>query len=439
MTYPGSAPVFLLFNLCFFALVALAFPRPRLYGYTFLAIFVTMGFWAKTWIQCIWAPGFLEPVGDFRNAPEQWDGALMAMSAAVLGLILVRGAYLVYRRRDAAQEALPGTPPWFARHRAPLWVATVVAVLGVNAANLHFAFFQIGVNPKLLLPLRLHVVAAWLVNIGFALWIAALLWWEHGTEPRRLGVRLFAPLLEAFVSAASTFSRILYLIHTVPYWFALWERRRDFRNALEGRQVVGFGVAFLALFAAATVSVFALRLHYYPMIDRTTGAVGDPSISRNMARELPQLVVQRWIGLEGVLAAGSASGRGWPLLVEGVTDSPKRGSESLFQQIAKLTPYRTDPKAFTFLTNAGPVAILHLSGSLAVVLLGMAAIGALVLATEEAARVWIGNPFLLAVSGAALANVVAQTTFFYLTVIFLAQLWIALACLGALQRLRWRS
>jgi hypothetical protein len=57
-------------------------------------------------------------------------------------------------------------------------------------------------------------------------------------------------------------------------------------------------------------------------------------------------------------------------------------------------------------------------------------------ATEEAARHWTGNPFLLALSGAALSNTIVQTTFSYLTLIFLLQLWLALALVGVLQRLK---
>ncbi len=56
--------------------------------------------------------------------------------------------------------------------------------------------------------------------------------------------------------------------------------------------------------------------------------------------------------------------------------------------------------------------------------------------TPEVARRWTGNPFLLAVSGAALANVVSQTTFFYLTLIFLLQMWVAVGFLAGLERLR---
>ena len=66
--YSGSGLVFLIFNVCFFALVALIFPRPRLYVYTFLATFMALGLWAKALVHTIWATEFSEPAGDFAGA-----------------------------------------------------------------------------------------------------------------------------------------------------------------------------------------------------------------------------------------------------------------------------------------------------------------------------------------------------------------------------------
>ena len=433
--YPGSGTVFLAFNLCFFACVALLLPRPRLYVYTFLSLLLALGLWAKTLLHTIWAVPFLEPVGEFGNTPEEWDRALLAMSAAALGLVAARAAHLWWARRwrrDAGFAGLPA-PAWFVRHRRALWIFTLLSLVAVNAANLHFAFFQIGVYPKLLLPLRLHILLAWLVNIGFALWLSAMIWWEYVSAPGTFARFLATPVLEAFLSAASSFSRIAFVVHVAPYLLALWERRSDIRPALPARPAAMLA-GVLALGAiGAVVAVFALRAHYYPHVDRDTGIAVRPELGKQIAHELPQLLARRWVGLEGVLAVGSVPGRGMPLLVDAVTDSPKRAGDSVFQRDSKLQPYRVDRSRFAFLTNAGPTAILLYSGSHAVVMLGMALIALLAFVTEEAARRWTANPFFAAVGGAALANVVSQTTYCYLTAIFLAQLWVAIALVALLQ------
>lgn len=436
--YAGSALVYVFFTLTMATFVALAFPRPRLYVYSFIALFLGMGLWAKTIVHTIWAPGFLEPTGDFRNTPAEWDRALIAMAAAALGLAAVRVTHLWYRHRRPLSHKAPSTAPrWFVRYRTAVWIVTLLALVAVNVANLQFAFFQIGVNPKVLLPLRLHILFAWLVNVGFAFWIAALLWWSTLAEPQALRRSLYIALVEAFASAVSAFSRSVYLVHATPYLLALWERRNDFKAALQRRHIILFVGGFALGLAAAIVTVFALRLQVYPLIDRATGARGDPGLAKNMSRELPQLVVQRWVGLEGVLTVGSVADRGAQPLIAAVTDSAKGGAESLYQRTAKLTPYRTDPTQFTFLTNAGPVAILLFGGSAVIVFAGMALITLVLVASEEAIDRWTGNPFLQAVAGAALANVVSQTTYFYLTLVFLVQLAVAVAAIAILER--WRA
>jgi len=419
--YSGSAALFLLFNLSFVALAAAAVPRPRAYGYTVLAALLSLGLWAKTLVHTIWEPVFLEPVGGFGNTPAEWDQALGAMTAAALGVLAARALHLFYaRRRLIASDS--AAPRWFDGRRRIIWILTLAAIIVVNAANLKYAFYQIGVNTKGVLPLRLHVVFSWLVNIGFALWIAALLWWDYRSQPASLSRGIVAAFFEATASSVSAFSRILYLVHAGPYCLALWEERR--RLTLTRRALVVLVSAFVVPFVASIFAVFVLRAHYYP---------SNADVGRNIKLELPQLVVQRWVGLEGVLAVGSVAERNTSLVVSAITESPKAGVESLFQRTVR-THYQANPD-FTFGSNAGPVAVLLFSGSLAVVGFGMALLTLLVLATEEAAARWTANPFLLAVSGAALANVLCQTTFFYLTLIFTVQLWLAIAAIGALSRL----
>ena len=428
--YPGSAAAFLLFNVCFFACVGLLLPRPRLYVYTFLALLLALGLWAKTMMHTLWQFSFLEPVGGFANTPQEWDRALFAMSAAALGLIAARAAHLWHARRHDRAGRTPArmpVPPWFLRHRRALWVLTALGIVAVNAANLHFAFYQIGVNVKWILPLRLHVLLAWLVNIGFALWLSALLWWEVRRAASALAPGILAAFLEALASSISAFSRILYLVHAAPYWLALWQERRPLAGAIHRRSIAVLGIGFAAFFVASLFAVFLLRASFYP---------ANADLGRNIKLEIPQLALQRWVGLEGVLAVGAVSGRSLQMLGSALADSPKLGTDSLYQRVARTRYTADETRTFSFGTNAGPLAILLFSGSLAMVFAGMALITLVLIATEESTLRWTGNPFLAAVAAAALANVVSQTTFFYLTAIFLLQLWLAIALIGTLERLR---
>jgi len=431
MNYPGLSIIFGGFLVTFLILLFLVLPRPRLYVYTFVAGLLALGFLGKVLLHLAWPIDFLEPVGSFRGKPEEWDDALLAGICGALGAIVVRAAHLLYwRRRGGNQEDgqwIPA-PAWYVRWRKQVWSATLIVATIIYAANLHFAFFQIGMNPKLILPFRINVLLAWLVNIGFALWVATLMWWAYRQDRTSLKTMMLAPMLEGYFSSVSTFSRIAYPIHAGPHWLSLWEMRRIFRDVLTRSRMFVLVGYFIVLFSASAVSVFALRIVYY-----TASTPGTMRLGPSLTYELPRLFLQRWVGLEGVLTVSAVDTRGGGLFLRAITDDAARGPSSLYQTLAKVKP-NSEPEKFTFLTNAGPIAILWLSGSLSVVFIGMALCVLALFITEEINRKVLRNPFLLAVSGASLANVFCQTTFPYLSLIFLLQTWVAVVFLSALER-----
>ena len=431
--YRGSGAAFGLFTLAFLGLSALVIPQPRLYVYTFLAAFLLLGFWLKVVLHVVWDPGFVEPVGGFSYAPQEWNSGLFAAASGAAGLAFARVGHLWMAHQDVR---LSSGPSWFGRWRVAVWVLTIVLIVAVNAANLQLAFYQVGVKPKMLLPLRGHVLLAWLVNIGFALWVAALAWWEFRRR-RSLGRSLLAPIGEALLSGTSAFSRLNFLLHSVPYALAILERRDEMLAAVKRRSIYVLVLAVVLLFALSVITVFALRVYQYYGY-AAGGGGGEPyasHVKRTIAKQVPLLLTHRWVGLEGVLAVGSAPERSPALLAQALRESPKLAGQSLLQRVAQTRYLSENPAQFVFLGNAGPIAVFWFSGSLALVFFGMAAVGAAALATEVGAGRLTGNPFLLAVAGAALANVVVQTTFFYLTLIFLLQLWVGIGFIAALQRL----
>lgn len=434
--YSGSASTLALFHACFFLLLALAFPRPRMYFYTFFAAFLFLGFWPKAVMQIVWAVGFIEPVGDFSGSPAEWDQALLAASAGAGGMILARLAQLLLGRKHAVhgRDALLPAPAWFAQHRRWIWPATLIFVIALNTLNMQYAFFQIGVNPQLILPLKLNVLIAWLINVGFAFWIAALVHWEFALGRPSLQNALLAPLAEAFFASVCTLSRLTYLLHTAPYWVAIWEKWSSFRNLFSRRNKISLISTFFLLFALSVYAVFWLRVNIYYYIPPEDSVA--TQVHRTIVFQLPHLLIQRWVGLEGTLVVGALPARNKELLVEALTSNPKLGTKSLYQRLAKVRYHSDDPGKFTFLANAGVVAILLFSGSLVVVFLGMALITALLIVIEICIARLLANEFLRSIAGASLANVVAQTTFPYLTLIFFLQMCVAIAFLAWLQRAR---
>ena len=434
--YPGSIPAFLVFDASYLALVLLLFPKPRLYSYTFFAIMLFLGFWLKTMMHLIFGQDFLEPVGAFDGRGESWDRALAAATCGALGAIAARVVHLVVGRmnpnnHDRAENLRPA-PSWYRLLRKPVWILSVVLMLGLNLVNYQLAFYQVGVHPKLILPMHLNVFPAWLINVGFSLWFATLIFWEFRLHPQSLRWLLFIPIAESLASSLSVLSRSFFLFHTAPYVLALVERWKLMGRFLTGNWTRVLAPLWIACFVVSIAAVSLLRVQIYQ--PETGSAAATAATTPTSHGRLKSIFLQRWIGLEGVLAISSYPGVGFGLLREAIGEDPKKGTDTLYQHISnsQYIGYQAF-QGFTFLNPAGVIAILFFSGSLLAVAAGMAMITSLLIGTELISGFITGNDFLRSVIGLSTANVICQLNFPYLGAIFFAQLWVALAFIWSLQ------
>jgi hypothetical protein len=450
--FDGSPYIFLLFNASFFAMVSLALPRPRLFSYTFLVILLFLGFWMKLMIYLLFDTAFLEPIGNFDGSPQAWDSAIAYPSMAAIGICLIRALHVFFARRQSVAAGMRASiaavmPKWYPALCRPLWFASLAILVLLNALNFVVAFYQTGVNPKLILPFHLNVVAAWLINIGIALWLACLAHWEHIRAPQNFPNTLLAPIIEGLLSSVSALSRSFYVMHTVPYFLALVERSGKARNPVPKRAMASLVLlwALVLTLALGTVSLLRINIYYLgytPTLsvtipkfqDRqgeiTQGATFENQI-RPMVQQVTNLFIARWIGLESTLAIAGHKPKSPALLNAALRENPTQGNNSIYQSIAN-SPY-TSSHAFTFLTLPGFVTILAYSGSLLVILLGTALITTLMIGTEIVGQRLTRNPLLLSIAGLGMANVLCQANFPYLTAVFFIQLWVALAFIWGLQ------
>lgn len=469
--YEGTIGPFLMFDASYLLLVLLAIPRPRLYVYTFLAIFLFLGFWLKFMVHSIVIYDFVEPVGRFSGSGETWDRTLLVSAVAALGVCVVRGIHLVYTRYISARPSdvayVSDAPGWYAWFRKPLWVVTLLAVLGLNGWNVVAGFYQTGVSPRVILPLHLNLVASWLINVGFALWIATLAHWEAELRRGAPGRVLLAPIFEGLVATTSQLSRAIYLFHTLPYLLALIERGLKIKTRYPKGVIAAVSALFLVGFFISVVAVSLVRIQIYPVVVEATptsavspsvpgAAVNQGATNSNVPERTTQsfdsldsdtrkiivestvkqvlgLAVDRWIGLGGVLAVASQPGLGQDLFIDGLREDPGVGERAMFQEISGSGAIYAESEQFTFLTIPGSVAVLYYSGSLYVVGFGMAAVTLLLMGVELTFSRLIGNPLLSSVSGLVMANTVCQLNFPYLAGTFLMQLLVALVFLWAIQ------
>lgn len=444
---PGSTWVFWLFNGAMISMVSLALVGPFSYVYGFLAGFLFLGFWNKLTIHLWLGTAFIEPTGFFDDSAAVWDLALLAAAVVAFALIAARGTQLLLLKRTAAPaNTAYRIPALYVRHAKAIWIVTILLTLALNFWNSKAAFYQIGVNPRLILPAHLNVIMAWLFNWGLAFWIACLVFWEVKTRPHNSYAVILGSIFEAVVGSLSTLSRSVYLFHALAgilVWLKPDNKLSLGRKAIWG--VVPFLIGFVATLYLVQVQRSALYFLDFPDSDisenyKTMSSeklakerkATEELYRRGMLMQIPFLFFNRWVGLEAMLAVSAYPEKENKLLLDALHEDPKLGVDSIYQKISR-SGY-THSERFTFLTLAGAPAIFFYSGSLGVVFGGMFLFVALLLLIEFFAWRWTGNPYVVSLAGVSMAYTTTQINFPYLAIIFFIQLIFTLALIAVLQR-----
>jgi hypothetical protein len=454
--HPAHVGAMLAFHAAFVVLIALVPLRPRSHVYTALATMLTLGFWTKFLLRLVIAYPYLEPIGKFDASTPAWNHALATITAGVLGVVVARVIHLVIARArgEAAGNRPPAptqAPTLYVRHHRAAWIATAIVACAAYAWNAYARVYVTGMDPRLVLPFNINAALSWWYLMGLPLWLALLIGWElarRGTRTMGLDL-LWIPIVDGVVNAGSLLSRAAYLVRLTPYFLAT--TRADAGEALRIRgSRAAIGAIALAGFVVSLGFVMAMRAVLFhppapaPVTARPASAAtpavtppAEPAAEYRRrstfyaAREVGRLFLDRWTGMEGVLAVTAAQ-RTPDLLRAVIQEDPSAGVDSIYQRLAGA-PYKRQA-GLTFLTLAGPIALLALADSWVLVLCGMAIVAGLLIASEAFARRTLGNEILCSVMAVGACLVVTQVTFPRLLAIFLVELWMTLLLLAVLRR-----
>lgn len=398
------------------------------YSYLFLVIFLWLGFWFKLTASFLLSGYFSveEPIGNFNDSADAWNQVLWIAMAGSIGITLSFFIYSLFFPTTTYSAGRAKVPEWYRAVRIWLWACVLIITISVAALNIFQGIHQVGLTPRTILPWPLNALVAWTLNMGSALAVAVLLWWDMVAEENTTPA-LYAMLIEAFISAVSVISRSAFLFHAIPQMLAL-SREKKISQIYTRKEVLLFTSIFTALFLISIASVSFLRDHQYaasksvrmPMPQLVTNSGGNsiksaapdqmesvekiPSFRIQLVR---QLVINRWIGIEGVMAISSYPEKSYALLWEMMTEKRESGKVNAYQKISN-SGYQNSDYLYQFSSLPGAIAFLLYSGSITVVVLGMTLLGLLALTGERVVFLLTKNPLMCSLFGMAAANTVAQ-------------------------------
>lgn len=131
-------------------------------------------------------------------------------------------------------------------------------------------------------------------------------------------------------------------------------------------------------------------------------------ITGGFATRILQLSVDRWIGLEGVMAVQSHPERNMSLFWHALSEKQEVGKADAYQSISKSIYLRSDRAKYRFRALPGAVGFLYYSNSLWIVMLGMVLFSSAILVVEFFISALTANPIICSLYGAMMAGNVAQ-------------------------------
>jgi hypothetical protein len=363
-------------------------------------------------------------------------------------------------------------PAWYAPLRGWVWAFVMAIIIGLAIFNSLYGIHQIGLVPRTILLWPLNAMISWMVSTGSAMGIATLLWWDISLKKNislpiyailaesffstvsllSRGVYIFhvVPQMLAIFQNRQTIvglsrSRVLLIIGVLISLFIfsfsavnslrdyLYPQPKDFivKNKILSRlEVLDGGVERVKkMIKKGDQQEDHLKALLQEKTDLEKKLYEQNTLNKFRALDLDeikllfeksvdqmnvffvhilQLSIDRWIGLEGVMAISSYEGMNSALFLNALIERREIGKSTLYQEVCNSHYRHLDMSKYQFASLSGSVAFFYYSGSLLLVMLGMVVFSVLILISESLIHLLTSNLILCAFYGFAAANFAAQ-------------------------------
>jgi hypothetical protein len=376
--YEGHWSVYLLFTLLANALLVSGFRKNAIYFDTFIGIFLWLGFWLKFSVRVAFTSGlFHEPVGVFNRSAEAFDHVLLVSACGFLALLissLLRARFFVYsvEPQSCSQS---GLFKFYRAYRMRCITAFLGLVVLVATSNIWLGIYQRGMVTQTVLPFGLNGVYKWLLQFGLASISALIIRFEIELNRNLSLMAVFPPILEGFFSNISLLSRGMVLNLTA---LAIGGLRTisAMRIRIDRVNVFLALISFISLFYASILTVSYIRAINHSGEGESAASA---KLSIFNSANIPRAVfIDRWVGIEGVMAVSSSEELGWNLWREAWREKFQEGQLTLYDSRFIDSPYAgtgMNKSKNHFVSLPGVIAFMYYPGSFWFLFLGMLAIG----------------------------------------------------------------
>ncbi|EUJ10036.1 hypothetical protein Meth11DRAFT_0847 [Methylophilaceae bacterium 11] len=379
--YTGNPSIYILFTLVSNALLFMGFNKNAIFFDAFIGAFFWLGFWLKLTLRVAFSGGiFHEPVGNFDGSGAAFDQALIVTTCGILGLLLIslirRNWFFSYP--DQIEKLHHHSLfTFYKNNRKIILSAFVLLFTFIAISNAMLVIYQRGSITQTTLPFGLNGVYKWLLLFGLASFSALVLRFEFEIKKKTSLLVMFLSLLESFTTNVSLLSRGMILNSGALIYGVLISLKRYQIKAKLSFFVFTF-LIFSVLFASSVLLVNYLRTSIYLDGNSTTSQ----SLTNTHAMTAP-LFVDRWVGMEGVMAVSSYPHLSWDLFKTALKEKYNENDTSFYDNNIIDSAYEnTDKTKHHFISLPGIVAFFYYPGSLLFLFFSMFALGGLAAVIE---------------------------------------------------------
>jgi len=356
LEYPGRGYVYVLFAIISNVLLYFGFRKNAIFFDTFIGVFFWLGFWLKLTFRVAFLDGqFHEPVGNFDGSGAAFDRALLAATCGLLGLLVagfIREKYIFTYPAKLNEVAQEGLFKFYQHHRRAVLSVFVVLFVAVAATNFYFGIYQRGAVPRTILPYGLGGIYSWLLLFGLASFSALILNMEFTLHKKTTYPAVIISLMESFFSNVSLLSRGM-ILNTGALAYGVFRSLKVNGIRISRRFWMVSFLIFLMLFGSSVLLVNQMRL------DESRGMGLAATIHGTKV-----LFLDRWVGMEGVMAVSSYPGQGWGLWNDAWKEAYSNNRTSFYDTNLITSPYRhTDTTKYHYISLPGIVAFCFYPGS----------------------------------------------------------------------------
>lgn len=370
--YSGNGYIYVLFTIISNILLYFGFRKNAIFFDTFIGVFFWLGFWLKLTVSVAFmGGGFNVSIGEFSGSAAAFDRALLVTSCAFFGLIvasMIREIFLFSYPQRTITDDQQGLLGFYRNNRMIILISFIILIVTVAVTNAYFVIYQRGTIPQTILPYGLSGAYKWLLMFGLATLSAIILKFEMELTHKPSYLAVILSFMESLLSNVSLLSRGM-LLNVGSLMYGMIRSMKLHKIEVKTRFLLICMIVFVILFASSVFAVNYIRASSFhdksELLNDKPELLNDNSLLlKRTGHHTKRLFLDRWVGIEGVMAVSSYPEQGWGLWEEAWKESYTENDTSFYDNNIITSPYmKIDKTEHHFVSLPGIVAFCFYPGS----------------------------------------------------------------------------